>query len=766
MNKLDELVTPEKKLEIIQGITKTGDWQWNFKTDKIHLSKHGCKIFQLSKHCPCEENRCGEKCGEMTFDKYMEKIPEKERIKIVAAFKNAKKTGMFEIKHLLERQDIYNVIVQFNGRIVLDSQNKVSGMIGTLQDITVEEHKRIADNVVNRIIAISIESAPIEDLFNKVLMLIFSIPWISIESKGGIFVNDPIKKQLKLSTHIGFSEELLTHCSIVPHGHCLCGRAAQQKQVIFKDCLDEQHEVRFPSMKDHGHFCIPIELDDDLLGVLNLYVSQGHVKTKEEERLLNIVVNTLTGLIDRKNKQRKLEELAHFDVLTGLPNWRFFFSNISRWIKEYNGKEGFAIFFIDLNNFKTINDTLGHHAGDVLLQQVTLRLRKAIRQDDFLGRKSGDEFVLAIRSNETQPLSIVAQKIINAMTTPFDLDGEEGIIGVSIGISTFPYDGVDLEQIVQKADTSMYHAKTSHESSYVFYSDELQHKNMANQKIKKLLHESVENEMRGFSVLYQPQVNLATGEIVGCEAYVRWIRPDTAEEVPPFEFLSLAEESNIINVIGEWLFKEACIQNKLWQSMGFPTLRMGINVSSKQIRSQRFIRFMKHLIEEYDLNSESIELEIPETAIEGREQEQVIRILTELSVCNISLALDDYGTGQSSLRKLQRFPANTLKIDKSLIKEFLLCEEKCAIVNGVVGFGQSLGKVVIAEGVDTEAQRKSLLMLGCDEIQGNYFSPPVPAAEMEEMLLQNLIVLQKELGKGHTGADSWGWSIRKALMGI
>lgn len=749
-----EVITLQEKLDVLQRITNTGDWEWDIKKNVIVWSDETCRIFGAK-----------EKCDPLPFEEYLKRIPSRDRVKVLGAFNKAKKEGSFDVKHRISRKDERYCIVRFRGSIVLNKHDKPKGMVGTIQDITRKEQKRIADDVVNKIVAISLEPLTLEEIFDKILKLIFSIPWISIESKGGIFLNDCDKKELNLISQVGFPLELKNICSKVAHGKCLCGRAAEKREVVFSYNLDKRHDICFENMEQHGHYCIPIELGDKLLGVLNLYLAHNHIRSDEEESVLNIVANTLAALIDRKNKQKQLEMLAHYDALTELPNWRFFIDQMKLWINGHNGTEGFSILFIDLDRFKTINDTLGHAAGDLLLQKVAKRLKKCIRREDFLGRKSGDEFVLGIRVNSDTVVSAIAQKVVNEMSAVFELDGAEGRIGASVGISSFPEDSEDIEVLLQLADTAMFHAKEQGRNNYVFYSDDIQSKTLSNHRMLKALETSIVT-MEDFDVHYQPQVNLETGAIVGCEALMRWRRPDTGEMVLPNDFISVAEEANLISILGEWIFRKACRQMQIWMELGIPPIRMGVNVSPKQIRTHDFKELVGYILKEYNVNPSNLEIEITETAIEGREEEQIISALHGLNKLGISIALDDYGTGQSSLRRLRKFPARTLKIDRSFIKDFLNCEDQCAIVSGTIGLGKNIGKVVIAEGVETEHQRKALLELGCDEIQGSYFSKPVPVNKMEELLLQNLLVLHKELGKGHSGEESWGWSIRKAIFDI
>ncbi|HIJ85402.1 MAG: hypothetical protein HW380_2978 [Magnetococcales bacterium] len=743
MNDIESL---QQRFDALQRITRTGDWKWVFGDDRIHWSLETCRIF-------------GEEadCRYLWLDELLERIHPKDRSSIAHALRQAKNGIDFDLKHRIERPDGRFCVVRLRGSVVMDHRGQPDAILGTIQEITDQEQKSIIDHVINRIVATSLKHVPTEEIFLEILGIIFSIPWISIESKGAIFLNDPDTKTLTLASQIGLSGELLQHCATLPHGTCLCGLAAQTRQVVFSSQLDERHSVRFGGMHQHGHYCIPILLGDLLLGVLNLYVVHQHTRCPEEEKVLATVANTLAALIDRKSKGHQLELLARYDSLTGLPNRSTFIQYIEQWIESGSPSLHWAVFFIDLDRFKAINDILGHRAGDLLLEMAAKRLQDCLRKGDLLGRKSGDEFVAGVRIDSPEHARVVAQKIVAEMSQPFDLEGREGRIGASVGIAMVPCDGFHVEDLIKKADTAMNHAKKKGKNGFAFFSDEMQSFAIKHQKLAASLQKVVP-AMEGFEVYYQPQVNIESGELVGVEALLRWRHPDTHEMISPELFIPIAEETGLMISIGEWVLRESCRQVGRWKAMGFPTLRLGVNCSPKQFRDPHFPDAVAAIVEETRINPRNLELEITETAIEGREEEQMADGIRRISEKRIAMALDDYGTGQSSLKRLRTLPIRSLKIDRSFIGSFLTNDADCAIVTGTVGLGLNLGKVVIAEGVETESQRKALMELGCDELQGHYYSPAVSAQEMEKLLLQNLWVIHNAMpdGKGSLDVKSWG----------
>ncbi|MBF0602411.1 MAG: EAL domain-containing protein [Nitrospirae bacterium] len=722
----------QARLDIIQDVTHTGDWEWRLTEKQFHWSQETQRIFGV-------ESR-----NQPTVTEFLRKIDLKDRTHVIHALRQAKRGIAFDLKHRINRQDKKFCVVRSRGWTLLDHHGHPEMIAGTIQDISQQEQKTMIDSVVNQIVSVSLRQISKEEIFTEILKIIFSIPWISIESKGSIFLNDSANKKLILTTHIGFPETLLRQCHAVAHGTCLCGLAAETKQVVFASQIDERHSIRTEGMRQHGHYCIPIMLDTTLLGVLNLYIPHQHVRCPEEEGILTTVANTLAALIDRKYKEHQLEILARYDALTGLPNWITFTKRMEQWIASQVLPEPFAILFIDLDHFKTINDILGHKAGDALLELAAKRLQECLRKEDFLSRKNGDEFIAGIRIGLKDRARVVAHKIVEEMSKPFDIEGREGRIGASIGIAVYPHDGIQVEDLIGKADTAMHHAKRCGKNGFAFFSSEMQSFAIKYQQLAALLQQSVPT-MVGFEIYYQPQVNIDSGELVGVEALLRWRRPDTQETISPEVFIAIAEEANLMITIGEWVLRESCKQAVAWQRMGFPTLRIGVNCSPKQFRNPRFPDTVQAIIEETGINPRTLELEITETAIEGREEEQLADGIRRIAEKHIAIALDDYGTGQSSLRRLRTLPIRTLKIDQSFVHRFLTVEEDCAIVTGTIGLGLNLGKVVIAEGVETEPQRKALMELGCDELQGFYYSPPVSAKDFETLLQQNIFIIQNSL---------------------
>ena len=438
-----------------------------------------------------------------------------------------------------------------------------------------------------------------------------------------------------------------------------------------------------------------------------------------------------TDITERKAAEERIHYLAYYDDLTGLPNRRLLYKLTDQALTEArrNRLHG-ALLFVDLNRFKPINDSLGHGVGDRLLQQVAERLRNAVRTEDVVARLGGDEFVVALYDiSRREHAAMVAQKVIAALDTPFLIDGHELRVGVAIGISVYPRDGFETETLLRMADIAMYRSKETGQDGYTFYSREMNQRALERLRIESGLRHGIEqNELL---LHYQPKIDIATGHIVGVEALVRWQHPDLGL-MPPDAFIPIAEESGLIVHLSSWVLQAALQQTRAWNDAGLPGIRVAINLSARDF-STGLVARLQALLQEHGVPPNRIELEITEGML-THSSDEVIAMMGSLTALGVSLALDDFGTGYSSLAYLKRFPIDTLKIDRSFVTGIPQDGNDCAIAGAIISMAQRLGHRVIAEGVETREQLEFLRSLGCQEIQGHYFSPAVPAAKFESML--------------------------------
>ena len=447
------------------------------------------------------------------------------------------------------------------------------------------------------------------------------------------------------------------------------------------------------------------------------------------------VVFNSRDITDRKMIQQRIQHLAYHDNLTGLPNRSLLQDRLAHSIahaERSNRKVG--VLFIDLDNFKNINDTLGHDVGDELLRQVSLRLTECIRLEDTIARQGGDEFIILLDSlEEGRGASVVAQKVLNALRQPFVLGGTEQHVSGSLGIALFPDDGADAQTLLKSADTAMFHGKAAGKNTYQFFTSQM---NIA-VKRRMLLETALRRAvmLKSFALHYQPQVNLETGEIVGLEALVRW-KSEDGTTLLPGDFIAVAEETGLINEMGEWVLREGCRQAKEWQDAGLAPRLMAINLSARQFSDKGFLEMVNRVLDDSGLQPQWLELEITESQV-MRQTEGMIMLLNQLSEMGVKLAIDDFGTGYSSLSYLKRLPIQKLKIDQSFVRDITVDPNDAAIVVAIISMARSLELETIAEGVETAGQLALLRSKGCRIGQGFYFSRPVPAASLTDMLVQN-----------------------------
>jgi two-component system CheB/CheR fusion protein len=434
-----------------------------------------------------------------------------------------------------------------------------------------------------------------------------------------------------------------------------------------------------------------------------------------------------------KESQRKVEFLATHDELTGLPNRALFLDRLRQAIAHAErGVNTFAVLFIDLDNFKVINDSMGHAAGDDLLKEIASRLRDCVRGSDTVARFGGDEFALLIEEATVAEAEMTAHRIADAMLRPHPIGRQNVYPGASIGICLYPNDGLDPETLLKNADSAMYQAKDGGKRSHHFFTDEL--KRVADERLK------LETELRGaierneLFLMYQPQVDISSGRLVGVEALVRWQHP-TEGLILPSKFITLAEKSGIIDRLGEWIAATACKQMAEWVATGIPVPRVSINVSPYQLRRSNVPALMLRLLSQYNLNPNHVMLELTESAL-AENIEQAQQMLQELKSLGIRLSIDDFGTGYSSLSYLTKLPIYELKIAQQFVTDIAHSEEAVAIAKTILLMAQTLGFSVVAEGIETDKQLEVLRKNGCDIGQGYLFSHPLPPDELVATLKQ------------------------------
>jgi diguanylate cyclase (GGDEF)-like protein len=441
---------------------------------------------------------------------------------------------------------------------------------------------------------------------------------------------------------------------------------------------------------------------------------------------------TIRDITDRKLTEEHIQHMALYDALTELPNRVLFRNRLQQAIAQaWSDGQIVAVMFLDLDRFKTVNDTMGHAFGDRLLQIVALRLLECVRQNDTVARLGGDEFTIILAQiQNTDHIDCVAQRILSALIRPFHIDGYDMYTSVSIGIALYPFDADDTDSLLTYADMAMYHAKSHGRNAYTFYTATMHAYAMERMMLEKGLQRAIEQEE--YLLHYQLQIDLGTGAIVGLEALVRWRHP-VLGMISPSRFLTIAEESGLTASLGLWILRTACAQNRAWQLAGLSPIRIAVNLSARQLAHPDMVNEVAQILTETQLEARYLELELTESSI-IHDPETAITILHKLKALGVHIAIDDFGTGYSSLSYLKRFPINTLKIDQSFIRDIPADVDGAAIATTIIGMAHGLKLKVIAEGVETHEQEHFLHDQGCDEAQGYLYSHPLPPTEMTRLL--------------------------------
>jgi diguanylate cyclase (GGDEF)-like protein/PAS domain S-box-containing protein len=480
----------------------------------------------------------------------------------------------------------------------------------------------------------------------------------------------------------------------------------------------------------------------------NQYFLQTLSPIKDQYGMPEAVTVISKDITEHKKTEEQVRFLAYFDSLTGLPN-RFFFKELldKALAHAERRKLILAILFLDVDNFKRINDTLGHDIGDELLQAVTSRLLKSVRSSDSISRASdntitntlsrlgGDEFVVLLSEIADVPdAAVVARRLLKDISEPYMLKGHKVIITASVGISVYPSDGEDAQSLLKYADLAMYHAKDMGKNNYQYYTESMKSAAFERLTLEGELNKALEKDE--FSVYYQAKLDVQSRKIIGMEALIRWKHPEKAL-VSPSGFIPLAEETGQIIAIDEWVLHTACLQNKAWQDAGFAPMVIAVNLSTSHLENRKLTKVVAKALQDSGLEPQYLELEITESKIMKNPVISII-VLNELKAMGVRIAIDDFGTGHSSLNYLRQIPLDYVKIDRSFVMNITTSPHDTAIIKSIITLAHSLNLKVIAEGVETEQQLEFLREHECDEVQGYLFSQPVPADIFTQLLKEGM----------------------------
>lgn len=523
----------------------------------------------------------------------------------------------------------------------------------------------------------------------------------------------------KLQEIVGYSEDELLHLTLhdITHVDDRHVDQVERERILAGEIQNYSREKRYIHKKGH---IVWVKVT-----VARMQAGDGQVG----------FIAAIEDISQQKQFETELQHLAHHDALTGLPNRNLLMDRLTQAITYANRAGRYvAVLFIDLDRFKNINDSLGHGAGDEVIVEVSRRLSQAIRDGDTVARLGGDEFIVVLSDVAREDdVALMAQKLLGTLFIPMLIQGQELSPVASIGISFYPKDGHDSTTLLKNADAAMYRAKEVGRNNFQFYAREMNARTLDRLRIEGGLRHALERDE--FVLHYQPQMDIASGEIVGVEALLRW-QPQGKALVSPADFIPIAEETGLIVPIGEWVLRTACAQHVAWKKSGFPEVRMSVNLSARQFRQKGLEQMIARVLQETGCNATCLELEITESVI-MESPEIATDTLNKLSEMGVQLSIDDFGTGYSSLSYLKRFPIHSLKIDRSFVRDITTDADDAAIAKAIIALAHSMKLEIVAEGVETIDQLNFLREQKCDYMQGYYFSTALPPAQLQEFLARN-----------------------------
>jgi diguanylate cyclase (GGDEF)-like protein/PAS domain S-box-containing protein len=679
------LAMRERQLADAQQLAKIGSWNWNPQTREVTWSDELYRIMGVDKASfPTTPENCRRPVHPDDFPAVQTAIH---------TCRATRKPFYLEHRIILPNGDVRYVAA--HGRCITEVDGQVREMAGTLQDITdakaAENLLREANERYRTVVELSPDAILAQQdgrfiLANRAAMALI----------GAARMEDIIGHSVFAFLAPGFHELVRTRMD-----HVKEGQALPPAEVTL---------LRFDGT------AIDVEMSSSTFMHSGKFASMFFVR----------------DITDRKRTQEQMAYLAHYDSLTGLPNRVLFYQRLEHalTIAERPGRS-LEVLFLDLDRFKLINDTLGHAIGDLVLKETAKRLQDILRESDTVGRLGGDEFVVLVENvDEPHRGGVIAEKILSAFRPPFEVGQEPLRISTSIGISSFPSDGIDADTLIKHADKAMYCAKALGRNSYRYYSPAMNRDAQERFALESALSTAI--EMNQLSIYYQPKIDVLTNRISGMEALLRWQHP-TFGAVPPHRFIRLAEETGLIHSIGYWVLRTACAQNKQWQLASGARLKVAVNLSPRQLTDDRLIENISAILRETELEARYLELEITESAIMS-DPEKAIDVLNDLQRLDVSVAIDDFGAGYSSLSYLKQFPIRAVKIDQSFVQGIPFNRSDSAITKAIISLAHSLECSVIAEGAETQQQFDFLRENACDSVQGYYFSEPMPAENFGDLL--------------------------------
>lgn len=722
----EKLQKSEERFSLAMRGANDGLWDWNLKTNEVYYS-------------PRWKSMLGYENDELTNDlnTWQSLVHPDDKNMVLNMVRDylVGKTTSFEIEMRMQHKDGHEVFVLSRAFLVhCSSEEKAVRLVGTHVDITARKITEAFDDKHAEIMEMIAIGKPASEIYPEIALM--------YEGRHPGLRCSMLELQDGRLMHGGAPSLPKEYCDAVhglKNGPSVgsCGTSTYTGNRVLVENIET--DPKWAKIKHvalpHGMRCCwsePIKNSSGIvLGAFGMYYNHPALPNEDESNDLTSAARLAGIVMERDHAQKRIRELAYIDELTGLASRAHFYHNLAASIERSGRNQSrLGLLYIDLDNFKSVNDSLGHDAGDLLLQEIAKRLQKVTRKTDFVARLSGDEFCIIVNDvNDDYAAAHVAQRCLETISTPVKLSTRKFTPACSIGIAHYPEDGQDPSTLIKTADTSLYAAKERGKNQYAFYKPELTQKAEYRFRVEQNLREAVEKQQ--LSLVYQPQVQILTGNIIGVEALSRWNHP-LLGQVSPVEFIATAERIGMIKPLTEWVLKTACNQAVAWKKAGFPTIRMAVNISPVHFLDKDFVSLIKRVIDETGMVPSELELEVTESVVQTDRQN--LSIFRELKDLGVLLAIDDFGTGYSSFASLKHLTVDCLKIDKYFIDDILADYKSKTLIGSMIEMGHNLEHEIIAEGVETTEQCHLLQKLGCETVQGYLFSKPVSSDEISKLL--------------------------------
>ena len=716
----------EERFSLAMRGANDGLWDWNLETNEVYYS-------------PRWKSMLGYENDELIDDlnTWETLVHPDDKVRIIKTVRDyiVGQADSFDVEMRMQHKAGHEVFVLSRAFLVhRESDRKAIRLVGTHVDITARKKAEAFDDKNAEILEMIATGQPASSIYPEIALL--------YEGRHPGMRCSMLELQGDRLMHGGAPSLPQEYCNAV-HGLKngpdvgSCGTSTYTgKRVLVENIETDPKWAKIKHVAlPHGMRCCwsePIKSSSGMvLGAFGMYYDHPALPNEEESNDLKAAARLAGIVMERDHAQKRIRELAYIDDLTGLASRAHFYQNLDAMIKRSDQNSSrLGLLYIDLDNFKSVNDSLGHDAGDLLLQKIAKRLQTVARETDFVARLGGDEFCIIVNDVDNDCDAVhVAQCCLEIVSKSVELSARKFTPACSIGIAHYPDDGKDLSALIKSADTSLYEAKERGKNQYAFYLPELTQKAEHRFRVEQCLREAVENQQ--LSLVYQPQVQMLTGKITGVEALSRWYHPQLGQ-VSPTEFIATAERIGMIKPLTEWVLRTACNQAAAWKKAGLPVIRMAVNISPIHFLDRDFVSLVKRVINETGMVPSELELEVTESVVQTDQKN--LSIFRELKEIGVLLAIDDFGTGYSSFASLKHLTVDFLKIDKYFIDDMLADHKVKILVGSMIEMGHNLEYEIIAEGIETAEQCHLLKALGCETAQGHLFSKPVSSDEISKLL--------------------------------